>query len=213
MYLTLTQGHCNDIQTVVHRTRPAASTHKILLQRQSLGPLETWWVTMCIWTTNLGDLYAQRTYRRSDLKIDFLTFLQASLVTQMVWNPPATQVTLWSLGGENPLEKQMAINSNILTWEIPPTEEPGELQSMASQRVRHKWATKHTHILTVGIWGRKGTGCYPGVYWGSGASFRHCQISPGTKSSLIENHWPEFETWKYLGQFQPRFHPLLSLYL
>ena len=166
MYLTLTQDHCNDIQTVVHRKRPAASTHKILLQRQSLGPLETWWVTMCIWTTNLGDLCTQRTYRSSGLKIDFPTYSQAALVIQIVWNPPATQVTLWSLGGENPLEKQIAINSSILTWEIPPTEEPGRLQSIASQRVRHNWATKHAHILTVGIWGRKGTGCYPAVYWG-----------------------------------------------
>ena len=34
--------------------------------------------------TNLGDLYAQRTYRSSGLKIDFLTFSQASLVIQMV---------------------------------------------------------------------------------------------------------------------------------
>jgi len=36
-----------------------------------------------------------------------------------------------------PLEKELATHSSILAWEIPQTEEPGELQSMGSQRVRH----------------------------------------------------------------------------
>ena len=42
-----------------------------------------------------------------------------------------------SLGRENPLEKEMAIHSSILVWEMPWTEEPGRLQSMGSQRVRY----------------------------------------------------------------------------
>ena len=42
-----------------------------------------------------------------------------------------------SLGWEDPLEKGMATHSSILAWRIPWTEEPGDLQSMASQRVRH----------------------------------------------------------------------------
>ena len=37
-------------------------------------------------------------------------------------------------GGEDPLEKEMAIHSSILAWEIPWTEEPGRLQSMVSQQ-------------------------------------------------------------------------------
>ena len=37
------------------------------------------------------------------------------------------------LGGEDPLEKEMATHSSILAWEIPPTEEPGGLQSMGPQ--------------------------------------------------------------------------------
>ena len=40
-----------------------------------------------------------------------------------------------SLGAEDPLEKEMAIHSSILAWRIPWTEEPGELQTMGSQRV------------------------------------------------------------------------------
>ena len=40
-------------------------------------------------------------------------------------------------GSEDPLEKEMATHSSILAWKIPWTEEPGELQSMGSQTVRH----------------------------------------------------------------------------
>ena len=42
-----------------------------------------------------------------------------------------------SLGGEDPLEKEMATHSSTLAWKIPWTEEPGRLQSMGSQRVGH----------------------------------------------------------------------------
>ena len=38
------------------------------------------------------------------------------------------------LGGEDPLEKEMATHTTILAWEIPWTEEPGELWSMGSQK-------------------------------------------------------------------------------
>ena len=56
----------------------------------------------------------------------------------MVKNLPAMQETqVHSLGQEDPLEKEMATHSSILAWEIPWMEEPGELQSMGSQRVEH----------------------------------------------------------------------------
>ena len=52
--------------------------------------------------------------------------LRAFLVAQMVKNLPAMQETqVWSLGGEDPLEKGMATYSSILAWRIPWTEEPG----------------------------------------------------------------------------------------
>ena len=64
----------------------------------------------------------------------------------MLKNPPAMQETqVLSLGWEDPLEKEMAIHSSILAWEIPWTEEPGGLQSMGLQRVRHKLVTEHVH--------------------------------------------------------------------
>jgi len=43
-----------------------------------------------------------------------------------------------SLGQEDPLEKDKATHSSILAWRIPWTEEPGRLQSIGLQRVRHK---------------------------------------------------------------------------
>ena len=47
---------------------------------------------------------------------------------------------VWSLGWEDPLEKEMATHSIILAWRIPWTEEPGGLQSIGSQRVWHDWS-------------------------------------------------------------------------
>ena len=46
------------------------------------------------------------------------------------------------VGGEDPLEKEMATHFSIIAWEIPWTEEPGRLQSMGLQRVKHNLATK-----------------------------------------------------------------------
>ena len=58
-------------------------------------------------------------------------------MAQWVENLPAVQEMVQSLGQEDLLEKGMATHSSILAWRIPWTEEPGGLQSMRSQRVRH----------------------------------------------------------------------------
>ena len=75
-------------------------------------------------------------------------YTRASLVAQMVKNPPAIQETwLWSLGWDNPLEKGMDTHFSIFAWRITWTEEYGRLQSMGSQRVGHNWETNaHTWI-------------------------------------------------------------------
>ena len=54
-----------------------------------------------------------------------------------------------SLGWEDPLEKHMATHYSILAWKIPWTEEPGGLQSMGSQRVKHDWVTITFFIFQV----------------------------------------------------------------
>ena len=50
-----------------------------------------------------------------------------------------------SLGQEDPLEEEMAMNFSILAWEIPGTEEPGRLQSMGLQKL---W-TRLSHSITT----------------------------------------------------------------
>ena len=49
------------------------------------------------------------------------------------------------LGLEDPLDEEMATHSSILPWKVSWTEDPGELQSMGLQRIRHNWTTDHTH--------------------------------------------------------------------
>ena len=63
-------------------------------------------------------------------------------MAQTVKHLPTVQETwVQSLGQEDLLEKEMATHSSILAWEIPWMEEPGRLQSMGSQRVRHDRAS------------------------------------------------------------------------
>ena len=64
-------------------------------------------------------------------------YARASLVAQLVKNPPAMQETwIRSLGWEDPLEKGKTTHSSILAWRIART-----IQSMGSQRVGHDWMT------------------------------------------------------------------------
>ena len=60
------------------------------------------------------------------------------MVAQMLKNLSAKRETqVQSLGWEDLLEEEMATHSSILVWKILWTEEPGRLQSMGVQRVRH----------------------------------------------------------------------------
>ena len=76
----------------------------------------------------------------------------ASLVAQIVKNPPAMQEN-WvrSLGWEDPLDKEMATYWSILAWRIPWTEESGGLQFLESKRAGHNWVT-NTLVLAVWHW-------------------------------------------------------------
>ena len=72
----------------------------------------------------------------------------ASLVAQMVKNPPAMWETeVQPLGWEDTLEKGVNTHSSVLAWRIPWKEEPGKLQSLRLQRVRHNWVTNTKTIL------------------------------------------------------------------
>ena len=71
-------------------------------------------------------------------KMFYKLFHKASLVAQRLKCLPGMQET-WvrSLGQEDSLEKEMATHYSTLAWRIPWREEPGRLQFMGSQRVRH----------------------------------------------------------------------------
>ena len=62
-----------------------------------------------------------------------------SLPTELSGKPMQEIQKMWvqSLGQEDPREEGVATHSSILAWKILWTEEPGRLQSMESQRVRH----------------------------------------------------------------------------
>ena len=78
-------------------------------------------------------------FRYCGLEIKILHYctLSASLVARSVKNLPAVQETcVQSLGGKDPLEKEMAMHSSILAGKISRTVDPGGLQSMGWQRVR-----------------------------------------------------------------------------
>ena len=63
----------------------------------------------------------------------------------------AQEMQVRFLGREDPREKEMATHSRILAWRISWTEEPGELQSMGSQRVRHSWMYTHAQLSFLEI--------------------------------------------------------------
>ena len=55
-----------------------------------------------------------------------------------------------SLGQEDFLQKEMVSHSSTLAWKIPRMEEPGGLQSMELQKVRHDWACMHSYYIAQG---------------------------------------------------------------
>ena len=107
----------------------------------------------------------------------------ASLVAQLVKNLPAMRETwVWLLGWEEPLEKGMAMHSNILTWRIPWTEEPSR-----------PWDCKQSDTteqltLRIGSWLSKvrwGYSCASGVHVPESVKSRwlvciHCEPRAGT---------------------------------
>ena len=81
-----------------------------------------------------------------------LLILRAFPVAQTVKNLPAMQETwVWLLSQKDPLEKEIATHSSILTWGILGTEESEGLQSTGSRRVKHDWAI-NTFTFFFALW-------------------------------------------------------------
>ena len=68
---------------------------------------------------------------------------------------PVQEACIWSLGQENPLEKETATHSSILAWEVLWTEQPGRLQSRGLKRAGQDLATKQeedNRVVFSKIW-------------------------------------------------------------
>ena len=109
---------------------------------------------MCLDPLELGKEGEQKGWRCADKAALLNSCWDLWLLVPAIWasqeardKEPACSVGdagdwVQSLGREEPLGEEMAPHSSILAWEILWTEEPGGLQSMGSQRVRHDLATK-----------------------------------------------------------------------
>ena len=87
-------------------------------------------------------LRTDSTFRPTFMLVFTLTYFCSVGMAQMVKSLLAMlENQVQSLGREDPLEKEMAIHSNILVWRIPRTEASGRLQSMWSQKGGHNWVT------------------------------------------------------------------------
>ena len=82
--------------------------------------------------------------------LHLFVYCSGFLVAQRLKHLPAMRETwVQSLGLEDPLEKEMATHSSILTMNILWTEEPGRLQSMESQIVGHDLVTKQQLFMNI----------------------------------------------------------------
>ena len=79
--------------------------------------------------------------------ISLWAIYRAFLVTQQAMQ----EMQVWSLGWEDPLEKEMATHSSILAWEIPWSEKPGRLQSMGSPKSQ-TWVSGWTTTKATYEW-------------------------------------------------------------
>ena len=98
---------------------------------------------------------------------------------------------VWSLGREDPLEKEMATHSSTLAWKILWMEHPGRLQSMGWQRVGHNWATS---LGVVGWEEELGVGSLPqlsfpghNTLWKALKSSRNCTIINSLQVSNVSS--------------------------
>ena len=87
------------------------------------------------------------------LQSQFAVILEPRKIKSATVSTVSPSITKWSIL-KSDWEKAMAPYSSTLAWKTPWTEEPGWLQSMGSQRVRHEWATSLS-LFTYTHWRRK----------------------------------------------------------
>ena len=98
---------------------------------------------LCSWGSNFSFLSLSSLWQPA--------FFFFSVPMNLIKNLPAVQeIRVQSLGGEDPLEKEMATHLGVLAWRTPWTKEPDGLQPMGSQRVGRDLSDEHCrfHFLT-----------------------------------------------------------------
>ena len=111
------------------------------------------------------------------------------MVVQTVKNLFVMQETwIQSLSWENPLEEGMPTHSSVLAWKIPWTEEPGGLQSMGLQRVRHGWTT---NTFTIPTGAPQGQGILPKHRGHQDRSLPLLALKPRTAGQALISHTVE----------------------
>ena len=172
------RSSAGETETDLERIKPHPMKNGPLTWTSKLQTLPYWDIpllfTNCIIQSWEVHHHADNSWWESCIRMPFWWWIWAtswaSLVAHMVKNPPEIWETwVWSLGWEEPLEEAMAPTPVFSPRESPWTEEPGGLQSMGSQRIRHDQVNKcgTAHPRSVFEWvsqslrfgGRTGTCC------------------------------------------------------
>ena len=140
-----------------------------------------------------------------------------SLVAQRLKHLPAMRGTqVWSLGWEDPLEKEMATHYSILAWRIPWMEEPGGLQSTGSQRVGHDRVTSLSLFFRYGCenWTIKKDECWRIDAFELWCWRWHLRVSWNAKrsnQSILKNINPEYSLEGLMLKLQYFNHLMWSI--
>ena len=127
-------------RALLDRVDQASHTEPLLPTIHATGPCDLCFSPQRTWS---GEHPQQSQPGQGELHQGSLGESLRLLVAQTVKSLPAMRETrVQSLGGEEPLEKEMVAQSSILAWKLPQREKPGRLQSMGSPRVRHDLVTK-----------------------------------------------------------------------
>ena len=131
---------------------PPCTVSCLLTTQRGILPFSPYHSFACLHSfTKYVSIYKQH-FVQICIYLVYIYYIYLLLMAQMVKNLPAMQDTqVWSLGQEDPLEKEMATHSSILAWRIPWTKEPGRLGSKGSKRVRHVWATNTFTFLFISL--------------------------------------------------------------
>ena len=176
LYMTTRKTTALTIWTFVSLSVWSLTNDSFRFQKYITDQVDVKWPTSLFWVKQKQQRHRQHLtwpqenfgHRENQANCSFQfcsNFLYGSQMAQRVNNLPVMQETqetlVQSLNWEDSLEEEMAIHSSILAWRIPWTEEPGGLQSLGSQRVRHDWArlskqaSKLNSFLSFNVFGHK----------------------------------------------------------